>query len=113
MVRPIVIYINPVELKYDPFMISLKKCTHDQFKEICVLKETKDINVKAFHSITSKSEAKAMTEQISCDCKCKFNFTICNSNQKWNSKTCHCECKHYQKIIIGILAHSFVRIVSI
>ena len=38
--------------------------------------------------ITNKDEAKAMTEHISCDCKCKFNSTTCNSNQKWNNKTC-------------------------
>ena len=45
--------------------------------------------------ITNKNEAKAMPEHISCDCKCKFNGTICNSNQKWNNKTCQCECKNY------------------
>ena len=45
--------------------------------------------------ITNKDEAKAMTEQISCDCKCRFNSTICNSNRKWNNKKCQCECKNY------------------
>ena len=54
---------------------------------------TNDINVKAFDMITHKNEAKAMTEHISCDCKCKFNSTMCNSNQKWNNKTCQCELK--------------------
>ena len=38
--------------------------------------------------ITNKNEAKAMIEHVSCDCKCK-------------------------KIIVGILAHVFVKIVSI
>ena len=47
--------------------------------------------------ITNKDEAKAMTEHISCDCKCKFNSPICSSIQKWNSKTCPCECKIYHK----------------
>ena len=51
--------------------------------------------VKAFNIITNENEAKAITEHISCDCKCKFNSTTCNSNQKWNNKTCHCECKNY------------------
>ena len=55
------------------------------------------INVKAFNIITNKNEAKAVTEHISCDCKCKFNSTPCSSNQKWNNKTCHCECKNYCK----------------
>ena len=56
-------------------------------------KKTKDIFVKAFNRITNKNKAKAMTEHISCDYKCKFNSTICNSNQKWNYKTCQCKCK--------------------
>ena len=38
---------------------------------MCVPNETKNINVKAFILITNKDEAKAMTENISCDCKCK------------------------------------------
>ena len=99
MVRPTLIDLNPVELKYYSFMISLDKCTrscNDLPPKICVPKETKDINVKAFNMITNKNEAKAMTEHISCDCKCKFNSTTCNSNQKWNNKTCQCECKNYR-----------------
>ena len=32
---------------------------------LCVPKETKDINIKAFNMITNKNEAKAMTEHIS------------------------------------------------
>ena len=59
-------------------------------------KETKDINAKALDMITSKNEANAMTEHISDDCKCKFNSTVCNSNQKWNNKTCQCKCKNYR-----------------
>ena len=45
--------------------------------------------------IANKYEAKPMTEHISCDCTCKFNSTTCNSKQKWNNKTCQCECKNY------------------
>ena len=99
IVRPTLIDMNPVEFKYHPFMISLNKCTGscNVFSlKMCVLKETKDINVKAFNIKTNKDEAKAMTEHISCDCKCKFNSTTCNSNQKWNNKTCQCECKNYR-----------------
>ena len=47
--------------------------------------------------ITNKNEAKAMTEHISCDCKCKFNSTTCNSNEKWNNKTCQYEYENYCK----------------
>ena len=100
MVRPALIDMNPVELKYYPFMISLNKCTgrcNILSPKICISKETKDINVKAFNMITNKDEAKAMTEHISCDCKCKFNSTTCSSKQKWNNKTCQCECKNCRK----------------
>ena len=40
-----------------------------------------------------------MTEHISCDYKCKLNSRICNSNQKWNNKTCQCKYKDYRKCI--------------
>ena len=57
MVRCTLIDMNPVELKYYPFMISLNKCTGScnvLSLKICVPKETKDINVKAFNMITKK-----------------------------------------------------------
>ena len=100
MVRPTLIDMNPNELKYYSFMISLNKCAGSYnvlSPKICVQKETKDINVKAFNMITNKDEAKAMTEHISCDCKCKFNSKTCISNQKWNNETSQCECKNYHK----------------
>ena len=52
MVIPNVIDLNPVELDYYPFMISLDKCNgscnavDDLSTKICVLSETKDVNVK-------------------------------------------------------------------
>ena len=81
MVRPTLIDLIPVELKYYLLMISLDKCTgicNVLSPKMCVPKETKDINVKAFNMIINER----MTEYISCDFKCKFNSTICNSNQK-------------------------------
>ena len=71
-------------------MISLDRCNEScnvLSPKVCVPKETKDINVKAFNKIANKNEAKTMTKHISCDCKCKFNCTTCNSSQKWNNKT--------------------------
>ena len=62
--------------------------------KLCIPKETKDITVKAFSMITNKDETKAMTEHILCDFKYKFSSAICNSKQKWNNKTCQCECKN-------------------
>ena len=79
-------------------------------------KKARDINIKAFDMIRNENRAETMLEHVSCDCKCKFNSTTCNSNQKWNNKTCQCEFKNHhkckKKIIVGILAHVFVRIVS-
>ena len=107
-------------------MVSLDKCSgrcnsaDDLSMKICVPSKTKDVNVKVFNMITNRNETKTMLKHISCDCKCKLNSTTCNSNQKWNNKTCHYECKsvkiivHVIKtIIVGILAHGFVKIVSI
>ena len=99
MIRPTFIDMNTNELKYYPFIINLNKCTGScnvLSPKICVPKETKDINVKAFNMITNKDEAKAMTEHISCDCKCKFIITTCNSKQKWNNKICHLNAKRLQ-----------------
>ena len=50
------------------------------------------------------------------DCKCKFDSITCNSNQKCDNDTCQCDCKSIaraKKIVVGILAHVFVRIASI
>ena len=90
MVRTTLIDLNPVDLKYCPFMISLVKCSGScnvLSPKICVPKETKDINVKVFNMIPNKNEAKVMAKHISCDCKCKVNDITCNSNQKRNNKT--------------------------
>ena len=78
MVRPTPIDMNPVQLRYYPFMISLNKCSgnFNVFSlKVDISKETKDINVTA-------------CKRFSCDCKCKFNITMCNSNQECNNKTC-------------------------
>ena len=67
MVRPTIIDMNPLELKYYPFMVSLNKCTGScnvLSPKISVHKETKDINVKASNMIVNLNEAKAMKEHI-------------------------------------------------
>ena len=66
MVRPTHIDLNPVELKYYPFMSSLNKCTGScsvLSPKICVLKKTKDIAFKAFDMIKIKNEAKTLTNE--------------------------------------------------
>ena len=67
MVRPTLLDFNPVELKYYPFMISLDKCNvscNDFSRRKCVLKETKDINVKTVNTLTNKDEANVMANDI-------------------------------------------------
>ena len=122
MGRPtlIAIDLNAVELKCYPFEINLDEYSGSYnvlSQKVCVPKETKEINVKVFNMIKNKVEAKkTITKHISCHSKYNFNRTTYNSNQKWNNKTCQCEYKNYpsaKRIIIGILAHLFVRIASI
>ena len=59
ILRPIFIYLNPVELKYYPFMISFYKCNGscNVFSpKICVpKKKIQGINVKVFKMITNKN----------------------------------------------------------
>ena len=96
MVRPTLIDMNPNGFKYYPFMTSLNKYTGScnvLSPKICVPKETKDTNIKAFNMITNNDEAKALTDNISCGCKYKLNSTICNSKPNWNNKTSQYECK--------------------
>ena len=120
MVKPTLIEMNLVEPKNDPIIISLNKCTGNcnvLSSKICVQKQAKAINVKASNMITNKNEAKNMTAHISCDCERKFKSTTRNSKKKkWNNKTYQCECKiipSAKKIIVGIVAHVFLRKVSI
>ena len=42
--------------------------------EICVLSNTKDINVKALNILTKANAPKAMIKYISCDISCKYCF---------------------------------------
>ena len=61
-------------------------------------------------------KAKTFVNYISSDFKCQLNSTTCNSDKKWNSDTCQCQSKNFdraEKIIVGMLAHVFVRMVSI
>ena len=62
-----IIDMNPAELKYYIFMIGLNKYTGSSnvlSPKICVLKETNESNVKVFHMMRNKDEAKAMTEHV-------------------------------------------------
>ena len=97
MVRPTLIGLSPVKLKYYLFIISLDKCNGSCNvlpPKICVLKKKQKTNVKPFNMITNKNKAKTMGKHILIDCKCKLNSATCNSNQIWNNKTCQCQYKN-------------------
>ena len=56
IIRLTIIDLNPVELNYHPFMISLDKCNGwynvvDLSIKICALSETKSINAEVFNMI--------------------------------------------------------------
>ena len=92
-------------------MTNLDKCNGScnvLSPKICVPKETKAINIKVFNTITNKNGAKTMTEHISCDGKCKFNSGIIK-HANMNVKTIISA----KKIIVGFLAHVFLRIANI
>ena len=64
MIKPFLIDLNPVELKYYSFMISLDKCNrsynsvNDLSMRICLPSETEDVNIKVFNMITNGNEVK-------------------------------------------------------
>ena len=80
MIRPFLIDLNPVELKYHPFVISLDRCNrgcnyvNDLSMKICVLIKTKDVNIKVFNIMANRNEAKRLWNHIPWDCKCKLQF---------------------------------------
>ena len=105
--------LNPVKLDIihswlvTIIVLEIVKSHHQKY----VLQKKQRTNVKAFNMITNKSEVKAMTKHVSCNCKCKVNSTtnrltkLVNENVKVMI--------HAKKIIVGILAHVFVRIANI
>ena len=98
MVRPSLIDLNHVELEYYLFMISIGKYSrscNSWSAKICILKETKDVKVKAFDIIANKNEAKAM-ENVFHMIVNAVSLKQYVSGDKWNNKTCQCECKKYR-----------------
>ena len=119
MVRHTLIDWNPVEPKYYPLMISLDKCSGScnvLSPKTCGPKETKEIDVKAFNMITNKNEAKTMTRHISCGYN--GNSIVQHVIQIKNGIMKHVNVNvkiiiSVKKIIVGILAHVFVRTANI
>ena len=76
MVRPALIDLNPDELHYYPFMISLGRCDGScdtaeyPFGRICVPNKLENVNLKVFNMIKQKNEneLKTIIKHISCEC---------------------------------------------
>lgn len=66
MIRPTLVNLNPIKLKYYPVLISLDKfngrynVADDLPTEICVRSEIRDINVRVFDLITKINEAETL-----------------------------------------------------
>ena len=101
--QPALFNIHPNEysqkLHYYPFAVKLDRCIgswntfNDLSNNVCVPKKTEDLNLSVFIMITGINGSKALTTHlISYKCKLKFDGRKCNSNQKWNSDKCQCDC---------------------
>ena len=108
--------MNHFKLKYN---ISLDKCTGScnvLTPKTCVLKETKDINVKAFNMITNKNEAKTMANIfhviVNVNLIVKLAIRIKNGKAKFVNVNLPLTVLA-KEIIVGILAHALVRKASI
>ena len=117
MISSTLIDLDPVELKYYPFMISLDKFSGScnvLSPKTCVPKETKDINVKVFN--INKNEAKIMARHISWIVNANSIVQHVIHIKNGTMKHVNVNVKiiiSAKKIIVGLLAHAFVRKVSI
>ena len=71
-VRPMLIDMNPVELHYYQFIVSMKGCTgsydtrKDPFGRICFPNKMKDVNLKVCNMIKGINESKTLAKHVSC-----------------------------------------------
>ena len=92
MVRPTPIDLNPDELHYYPFIISLDRCDgncntdENPLGRICVPNKMEEGNFKIFKS-------KTLVKHILCEYRCVFDGRKGNLKQKWNNDKCRCECE--------------------
>ena len=60
----------------------------DPIGRICVLNQTKNVNLSVFNMIKRINESKSLGKHISCKCKYKFDGRKCKSDQSWNKGKC-------------------------
>ena len=114
------VYLNPVELTYYPFMLSLDKYTEScdvLSPKICASRKTKDKNLKAFNMIT-KTKIKLKQWQNIFHVILNANSIVQHVTQIKNGIIKHVNVNkniivHAKEITVGILAHVFMRIANI
>ena len=95
MVTPTFIDLNPDELHYYPFIISMNRFNGSwntveyPFGRMCVSNKMEDMSVKVLNTIKGINESK----HISRECKCEVDGKKCNSKQKCSNDKFQCECK--------------------
>ena len=97
LAKPAFIDLNPNELHYYAFMVSLNNGSCNTLDDLsgrsCAPNKMEDVNLNVF-SMIAINELKTLTKHILCGCK---DGRKCNSNQKWKNNKCQCE---YKKPII-------------
>ena len=85
MLRLMHIDLNPNEIFYYPFIISMSWCngscntTEYPVGRKCVPNQLEDMNLKVFHITKGINESKNLPNPISCECRCEFDVTKRNS----------------------------------
>ena len=94
-VRPEIININSNNPMFYLFSIKVNKCNNinDPYAKICVPDIVKNLNVKAFNSMSRTNETGHIKWHKSCKCICRLNGIICNNKQRRNKDKCRCQCK--------------------
>ena len=76
MIRAMLIDLNPDELHYYPFVVSLDRSdgscinVEDSFGRICIPNKMEGVNLKVFNIIIGINESKALVKHIPCECRC-------------------------------------------
>ena len=91
-ITPALIDLNPAELKYYPYTITLDKCNgscnalSEISDRICAPDKTENVNLNFFYFDSKNKWIKKLRKNISRKCKCKFYGKKCNSNETNNNK---------------------------
>ena len=108
MVRPMLINLNPDELHYYPFIVSMNRCNGscnaigDLFDRTFVPNKMEVVDLGVLNIIKGIIESKTPAKHISCECRCEFDGRKCNLRQKWNNVSVgvsvnksikHCKCE--------------------